>query len=43
MDTCVFQKGPGEPLKPLRYWFKQAAEAIFLLEAEKALENLYAA
>jgi hypothetical protein len=39
MDT----RGPGESLKPLRYWFKQAAEALFWLEAEKAMENLCAA
>jgi hypothetical protein len=43
MDTGVIQKGHGEPLKPLRYWFKQAAEAILWLEAEEAMENLRAA
>jgi hypothetical protein len=43
MDTGVIQKGSGEPLKPLRYWFKQAADALLWLEAEKAMENLYAA
>ena len=43
MDTCVIQRGPGEPLKPLRYWFKQAEEALFWLEAERAMENLCAA
>jgi hypothetical protein len=30
-------------LKPLRYWFKQAEEALLWLEAEKACEKLYAA
>jgi hypothetical protein len=30
-------------LKPLRYWFKQAEEALFWLEAETAMENLCAA
>jgi hypothetical protein len=30
-------------LKPLRYWFKQAEEAMFWLEAEKAMDNLWAA
>jgi hypothetical protein len=43
VDTGVIQRGPGEPLKPLRYWFKQAEEALFWLEAEKAMENLCAA
>jgi hypothetical protein len=43
VDTRVLQMGPGEPLKPLRFWFKQAAEAIFWLEAEKAMETLCAA
>jgi hypothetical protein len=43
VDTGVIQRGPGEPLKPLRYWFKQVAEALFWLEAERAMENLWAA
>jgi hypothetical protein len=43
MDTRVIQRGPGEPLKPLRFWFKQAAEAILWQEAEKAMESLWAA
>jgi hypothetical protein len=43
MDTRVIQKGQGQALMPVRYWFKQAAEALFWLEAEKAMENLYAA
>ncbi len=43
VDTGVPQRGDGEPLKPLRYWFKQAEEAILWLEAEKAMENLCAA
>jgi hypothetical protein len=43
VDTGAIQRGPGEPLKPLRYWFKQAEEAVFWLEAEKACENLWAA
>ena len=43
VDTCVIQRGSGEPLMPLRYWFKQAQEASFWLEAEKAMENLCAA
>jgi hypothetical protein len=43
MDTRVIQKGHGKPLKPLRCWFKQAAEALFWLEAEKAMETLCAA
>ena len=43
VDTGVLQRGHGEPLKPLRYWFKQAEEALFWLEAEKACENLCAA
>jgi hypothetical protein len=42
-DTGVIQRGSGEPLKPLRYWFKQVAEMIFWLEAERAMENLCAA
>jgi hypothetical protein len=43
VDTRVIQRGPGEPLRPLRSWFKQADEASFWLEAEKACENLCAA
>jgi hypothetical protein len=43
VDTGVIQRGPGEPLKPLRYWFQQAEEALFWLEAERAMENLWAA
>ena len=43
VDTGVIQRRPGQPLKPLRYWFKQAAEALFWLEAEKAMGNLCAA
>jgi hypothetical protein len=43
VDTRVIQRRPGEPLKPLRYLFKQAGWALFLLEAEKACENLWAA
>lgn len=43
VDTGVIQRGRGQPLKPLRYWFKQAAEAVLWLEAEKAMENLWAA
>jgi hypothetical protein len=43
VDTGVVQRGPGEPLKPLRYWFKQAEEARIWLEVEKAMENLWAA
>jgi hypothetical protein len=43
VDTGVIQRGAGEPLKPLRYWFKQAEEALFWLEAERAMENLCAA
>jgi hypothetical protein len=35
--------GRGEPLKLLRYWFRQAEEAIVWLEVEKAMENLSAA
>ena len=30
-------------MKPLRYWFKQAEEALIWLEVEKAMENLCAA
>jgi hypothetical protein len=43
MDTGVIERGPGEPLKPLRYLFKQTEWALFLLEAEKAMETLCAA
>jgi hypothetical protein len=43
VDTRVIQRGPGEPLKPLRYWFKQAEEARIWLEVEKAMDNLWAA
>jgi hypothetical protein len=42
-DTGVIRRGPGEPLRPLRCWFRQAEEALFWLEAEKACENLCAA
>jgi hypothetical protein len=30
----VIQRGPGEPLKPLRHWFKEAFDALLWLEAE---------
>jgi hypothetical protein len=43
VDTGVIQRGAGEPLRPLRCWFKQAEEALFWLEAERACENLCAA
>jgi hypothetical protein len=36
-------KWQGQPLIPVRYWFKQAEEAMFWLEVEKALNNLLAA
>jgi hypothetical protein len=43
VDTGVFQRGQGQALVPVRCWFKQAEEALFWLEAEKACENLCAA
>ena len=43
VDTGVIQKGQGQALAPVRCWFKQAEEALFWLEAEKACENLCAA
>jgi hypothetical protein len=43
VDTGVLQRGRGEPLRPLRFWFKQAEEAVVWLEVEKALENHWAA
>jgi hypothetical protein len=43
VDTGVLQRGRGEPLRPLRYWFRQAEEAMFWPEVEKAMENLWAA
>jgi hypothetical protein len=43
VDTCVIIMGPGQALVPLRYWFKQAEEALFWLEAEKAMKNMCAA
>jgi hypothetical protein len=43
MDTGVVTTGQGQALVPVRYWFKQAQEASFWLEAEKAMENLCAA
>jgi hypothetical protein len=43
VDTGVLQRGRGEPLRPLRYWFRQAEEAMNWLEVEKALDNLWAA
>jgi hypothetical protein len=42
-DTGVIQRGQGQALMPLRYWFRQAEEALFWLEAERAMENLCAA
>jgi hypothetical protein len=43
VDTGVLQRGLGKPLKPLRFWFKQAEEAMIWLEVEKAMDNLWAA
>jgi hypothetical protein len=43
VDTGVITTGPGQALVTLRYWFKQAEEALFWLEAEKAMENMCAA
>jgi hypothetical protein len=43
MDTGVLQKGRGEPLKPVRYWFKQVEEALLWLEVEKVMNNPWAA
>jgi hypothetical protein len=43
VDTGVVQRGRGEPLKPLRYWFRQAEEALLWSEVEKAMDNLWAA
>jgi hypothetical protein len=43
IDTGVLQRGRGEPLKPVRYWFRQAEEAILWLEAEKVMHNPWAA
>ena len=43
VDTGVIQRGQGQALVPVRCWFKQAEEALFWLEAEKACENLCAA
>jgi hypothetical protein len=33
----------GQALVPVRYWFKQAEEAVIWSEVEKAMENLWAA
>jgi hypothetical protein len=33
----------GQALMPVRYWFKQAEEALWWLEVERAMENLCAA
>jgi hypothetical protein len=43
VDTGVLQRGLGKPLRPLRFWFKQAEEATIWSEVEKAMENLWAA
>jgi hypothetical protein len=43
VDTGVTQRGSGKPLKPLRCWIEQDEEALFWLEAERAMENLCAA
>jgi hypothetical protein len=37
------RKHVGEALVPVRYWFKQAEEALIWSEVEKALDNLRAA
>jgi hypothetical protein len=43
VDTGVLQRGLSKPLRPLRYWFKQAEEALVWSEVEKALETMWAA
>jgi hypothetical protein len=43
VDTVVLQRGLGKPLRPLRYWFKQAEEALIWSEVEKVMDNAWAA
>jgi hypothetical protein len=43
VDTGVITRGQGQALVPLRYWFRQAEEAIIWLEAEKVMNNPWAA
>jgi hypothetical protein len=43
VDTGVITRGQGQALVPVRYWFRQAEEAILWLEVEKVMNNPWAA